>query len=46
MTSDLNKAKMESDAMKAFMENASAILKKYSVVPRLEYKTISGLMDH
>ena len=52
MTSDSNKAQMEADAMKAFMENASAILKKYSVIPRLEYKTISGvngplvILDH
>mmetsp|Transcript_53335 Transcript_53335/g.47959 ORF Transcript_53335/g.47959 Transcript_53335/m.47959 type:complete len:518 (-) Transcript_53335:76-1629(-) len=50
--SDLSKAKMESDAMKAFMENASALLKKYTVTPRLEYKTISGvngplvILDH
>eukprot|EP01084_Bolivina_argentea_P028760 53403_1 len=52
MTTDLSQAKMQSDAMKAFMENASAILKKYSVTPRLEYKTISGvngplvILDH
>ena len=52
MTSDLNKAKLESDAMKAFVENAEAILKSYKVEPRLEYKTISGvngplvILDH
>ena len=49
---DLSKAKMESDAMKAFMENASATLKDYKVTPRLEYRTISGvngplvILDH
>ena len=52
MTTDLDKAKMESDAMKAFMENATAVIKNYQIVPRLEYKTISGvngplvILDH
>eukprot|EP01083_Nonionella_stella_P052831 140027_1 len=50
--STINKAKQESDAMKAFIENASAVLKKYTVIPRLEYRTISGvngplvILDH
>merc|ERR1719471_174299 len=49
---DLSKAKMESDAMKAFLENAQAMLKDYTVTPRLEYRTISGvngplvILDH
>merc|ERR1719415_384757 len=43
---------MESDAMKAFLENAQAMLKDYTVTPRLEYRTISGvngplvILDH
>lgn len=41
-----------SEAMKAFLENAAAVTQNYSVVPRLEYRTISGvngplvILDH